>query len=804
MLRIRPRTQTGAAPIGDLDPRLSALLRARGITDPESAQRFLNPSLDQLTDPELMPGMAEAVRLIREAVAAGDPVTVYGDYDCDGVCATAILTETLEELGASVSYCIPNRHLHGYGLNADLIRELAEKGCRLLVTVDCGITNLEEVRLARSLGLKVIVTDHHRFLEDDPGSILRTADAVINPLLPGSPYDRLCGAGVALKLSQALQGPEVLEKRLDLAALATVADIVPLTGENRVIVAEGLKRIGSGKRPGLAALKTCAGIGDSPDTADLGYRLGPRINAGGRLGDAARCVRLLKTRDPAEAEALAMELETANRDRQDLQAEITGLAEAMVLREVRFRDDRCIVVMGEGWESGIVGLAAGKLCEKYHWPTIVLSLNPENGLATGSCRSIPGINIHRALTRCEELYAAEHSGEKLFTRFGGHEMAAGLTVREELVPSLKALLNRAIGEMADPLCFVPEAEYDQTLRLEDLTLNLIRSFSRLEPTGCQNPAPVFLASQLTPQIMKPVGQTGAHLKVRFADGSGAADGIAYNKGHLAQASFSKVDVLFEPQIHEFRGVVSPEMVVQEIRSSAGQMPLPAARQLFPSFLQEITWLAENNSKMSCCGETPRGIRVQQARDLLMEGLGTLVVAHDRERALNLAGIDPMPDLLLQGDTPDPRGFCTIAFNPAPADLPLAWKRILLADGDLLPGELDWLRSVFPDAEFCALEETAALRRQLQDMRPDRSEVGAVYRLLYSLTGDLHAPVRAVAADVIAGKTGLSPEKVMVSLTVLNELSLIDYQTDRNTASWRSSAKCELNDAPLMRYLNPFS
>ena len=804
MLRIRPRTQIGAAPIGDLDPRLSALLRARGITDPESADRFLNPSLDQLTDPELMPGMGKAVRLIREAVAADVPVTVYGDYDCDGVCATTILTETLEELGASVSYCIPNRHLHGYGLNADLIRKIADKGRGLLITVDCGITNLEEVRLARSLGLKVIVTDHHRFLEDDPGSILGAADVVINPLLPGNPYDRFCGAGIALKLSQALQGPEVLEKRLDLAALATVADIVPLTGENRVIVAEGLKRIGSGRRLGLAALKTCAGIGDTPDTTDLGYRLGPRINAGGRLGDASRCVRLLKTRDPEEAEAIALELENANRDRQNLQADITDQAEAMVLRDVRFRDDRCIVVMGTGWESGIVGLAAGKLCEKYHWPTIVLSLNPENGLATGSCRSIPGVNIHRALTRCAELYAAEHHGDKLFTRFGGHEMAAGLTLPEDLVPSLKALMNRAVGEMADPLCFVPEAEYDQTLRLEDLNLNLIRSFSRLEPTGCQNPAPVFLASQLTPQIMKPVGQSGAHLKVRFADGSGAADGIAYNKGHLAQASFSLVDVLFEPQIHEFRGVVSPEMVVREIRSSAGQMPIPAAQQLFPSFLQEITWLAENMDKMSSCGEAPQGIRVQQARDFLLEGLGSLVIAHDRERALHLAGIDPMPDLLLRGGMPDPRGFCTIAFNPAPNDLPQAWRRILLADGDLLPGELSWLRNVFPDAEFYALEETAALRGKLRDMRPDRSEVGAVYKLVFALTGDSHATLRAVAADVIAGKTGLSPEKVMTSLTVLNELSLIDYRADRNTASWQSSAKCDLNDAPLMRYLNLFS
>lgn len=807
MLRIRPRTRTDSVPIGDLDPRLSALLRARGITDPESAERFLNPSLDQLTDPMLMPGMGEAVRLIREAISSGYPITVYGDYDCDGVCATTILCETLEALGATVSYCIPNRHQHGYGLNSELIHELAQQGCKLLITVDCGITNSEEVQLARSLGLKVILTDHHRFIDDNPEKA-PNANVVLNPLLPGSPYDRFCGAGVALKLAQALQGTQVLEKSLDLAALATVADIVPLTGENRVIVAEGLKRIQSADRLGLAALKTCARIGDSPNTTDLGYRLAPRINAGGRLGDAGRCVRLLLTHDPEEAEAIALELETANAQRQDLQAEITRQAEEQLLTETSFRDDRCIVVMGEGWESGIVGLAAGKLCEKFHWPTIVLSLNREASLAVGSCRSIPGVNIHRALTRCADLYAAENNGEKLFVRFGGHEQAAGLTIREDLVPELRDLLNRSIPDIIAPdewpLCYVPVAEYDQVLRLVELNLDLIRSFSRLEPTGYQNPAPVFLASQLTPQIMKPVGLQGAHLKLRLADGSGVADGIAYNMGHMATTSPSLVDALFVPQINEFRGISKAEMLVQALRPSAGQMPIPTFHQLFPSFLQEIQWLAENINKMSLCGEPPRTIRLRQAMDLLQEGLGTLVIAHDRERAMTLAGLDPMPDLLLSGDQPDRRGFCTIAMNPAPNAFPQAWKRILLADGDILPGETTWIQSMFPDVEILALEETAGLRKLLKELRPDRIETGNVYRLLRDLTGRSGAPLRAVAADVLAEKSGLSLEKVMTILVVLQELGLTEYDIARNVASWRSDTKCDLNDAPLMQYLEPFA
>ncbi len=809
MLRIRQRTHTDSAPIGDLDPRLSALLRARGITDPEAAERFLNPSLDHLSDPELMPGMAGAVAMITESIAAKEPITVYGDYDCDGVCATAILTETLQELGASVGYCIPDRHAHGYGLNADLIREQAEKGCKLLITVDCGITNIKEVRMARSLGLKVIVTDHHRFIEDNPDTIRETADTVINPLLPGNPYDRLCGAGVALKLSQALQGAEALEKRLDLAALATVADIVPLTGENRVIVAEGLKHIAGTKRPGLKALKTNAGINDTPDTTDLGYRLAPRINAGGRLGDAGRCVELLKTRDAAMAEAIALELETVNAQRQALQAEITRQAEERMLADTAFRDDRCIVVMGEGWESGIVGLAAGKLCEKYHWPTIVLSFNPENGLATGSCRSIPGVNIHRVLTRCAEIYAGEQNGEKLFVRFGGHELAAGLTIREDLVPKLRELLNRAVPDTLspgdDPLCYVPVAEYDQTMRLEELSLDLIRSFSQLEPTGCQNPAPVFLASQVTPQVMRPVGQQGAHLKLRLADESGAADGIAYNMGYLAAASPTQVDALFVPRVNVFRGIANAEMQMQALRPSAGQMPIPNESQLFPSFLQEIQWLAENNIQISSRGDPPRTVRVRQAQDWLREGLGTLVIAHDRERALTLAGLDPMPDLLLRGQEPDPRGFCTVAMNPA-SSLPFrqAWKRVLFADGDLLPGDAAWVRDTFPDAELYALEETSHLRDLLRDIRPDRSETGAVYRLLRQMTGVPGAPLRTLAVDVLVQKTGLSLMKVMTALTVLQELGLAEYRMQPGIAVWRSDAKCDLNDAPLVRYLASFA
>ena len=311
---------TEAVSFDGLPAWFSSLLYARGIRTEEEASRFLNPSADDLHDPFLLPGMRETVSLLRAAIADGKTIMVYGDYDADGVCASSILMEVLHEEGASLAYRIPSRHTEGYGLNAEAVRDIARKA-QLLITVDCGVSNVDEVALAKELGLTVIITDHHQ-----PPEVLPQADVVMDPLLGDYPFPGLCGAGVALKICQALQGMAGVEKRLDLAAIATVADVVPLRDENRIIVSEGLKRIAATARPGLRALLASAGLTPPYSADDLAFRIGPRLNAAGRLGDAKLGVHLLLTPDPAKAENIAALLEEANRTRQRFEREMTAAA----------------------------------------------------------------------------------------------------------------------------------------------------------------------------------------------------------------------------------------------------------------------------------------------------------------------------------------------------------------------------------------------------------------------------------------------------------------------------------------------
>ena len=527
----------------------SSLLRARGITTDEEAQRFLNPSLSDLHDPFLLPGMEKTVALLREAIANGDTIMVYGDYDADGVCAASILMETLHEEGASLAYRIPSRHTEGYGLNAEAIREIAQKA-RLHITVDCGVSNVEEVALAKPLGLTIIVTDHHQ-----PPEILPEADVVMDPLLGGYPFPYLCGAGVALKICQALQGMAGVEKRLDLAALATVADIVPLRGENRVIVHEGLPRIAATARPGLKALLKVAGLGTElkpPSADDIAFRLAPRINAAGRLGDAKLGVHLLLTPDPAKAENIAGLLEEANRTRQGLEREMTASALTQLSLET-LAASHVILVSGEGWNPGLIGLTAGRLCERFHLPAIALSVRGDT--AVGSCRSIPGVHIYRVLSACADLL--EH--------FGGHEQAAGLTVKTENIPSLQARLEEVISSSAPEECFLPSMEYDLVVPFRTWTPKTLELLDRLEPTGCGNPPPLFLLRDAEVQSIRRVGKDGSHLKLTLLDEDlSSVEGIAFSQGDLADESPRVLDLLYRPIRNDFRGRVSIEAQITAI------------------------------------------------------------------------------------------------------------------------------------------------------------------------------------------------------------------------------------------------
>ncbi len=575
---------------------MSDLLLARGVDTPEKVELFLHPTLEKMHDPLKMPGMGRVVRMIREAIAAGEKIMVYGDYDVDGISATTVLLETLREMGARADFLLPDRHKEGYGLNMKAVGDIHDQGYQLLITVDCGISNVAEVALAKKNGMTVIVTDHHEIPEELPD-----ADAILDPLLKPEripqlldgetepyPFPRLCGAGVALKICQALQDMAGVEKRLEVAALATVADIVPLMDENRIIVREGLLRMGGTTRPGLRALMECAGVSGPVSSEDLAFRLGPRLNAAGRLDDAKLGVELLMTRNEARGRVLAEELNALNRKRQDEEARVLKEASALLRTQTDLSKDRIIILEGENWDTGLIGLVAGKLCERLHHPAIVLSHQGEN--AVGSCRSIRGINIFQMLGECGDI----------LVRYGGHEQAAGLTIAPDNIPELRIRLNRVIREKCDDRCFIPVKEYDTEMRLADVTLESIDELAYLEPTGYGNPEPVFLVRNASVQEARRVGKDRSHLKLTLLDGTVERGGIGFGLGAEADQGLGTVDALFQPGRNEFMGKVTPQLRVLALRPASSGLEdtnrseEEQKRDQFLALLQEMSMLASKN------------------------------------------------------------------------------------------------------------------------------------------------------------------------------------------------------------------
>ena len=769
MLQFIRRGASVSQPIGELPLWLSTLLRNRGVDTPEKAERFLHPSLEHLNDPMLMQGMDKAVRLIRRAAEDGTPIIVYGDYDVDGVCATSILLETLREMGARADFRIPSRHGEGYGLNCDAVRAMAEE-YRLLITVDCGVTNHEEVKLAQLLGMTVIVTDHHQ-LADTPSP----ADVVLNPLLGEYPFRRLCGAGVALKLTQALLGMDAVRRRIDLAALATVADLVPLIEENRVIVQAGLAAMADSPRPGMRALLEVSGVTPPVNAGQVAFRLAPRLNAGGRLEDASQGVRLLTTDDVEQARQLAAHLEERNQQRQAIEQEITQAAIAAIPESVDFYDDRAIIITGEGWNHGVIGLAAGRICERYHFPTIVLT--KQDGIAVGSCRSIPGVNIHAMLSTCRDL----------FIRFGGHEQAAGLTMEEKLIPELRRRLNLAIRENCDPACFIPAKEYDLALPLSQVNLELIDRLELLQPTGYGNPAPVFLLRDGQVQLMRRVGKSRQHLKLSLLDGDSVRDGIAFSQGDLAESGMERVDAVFSPERNEFMGRVTAQLQVQAMRPAEGTAPLPDGEALFRGLLQEMTLLAANEIQI------PQNLPVTTSaavRRLMKDGRGVLLICHERERAAAFA-LDGTADTAC-GHVRDERAFNTVLCAPDVERLTDVWQDIVLVDGDLLPGEAAAIRAKCPRARLTQLRPNGAVAALVQSLAMD---VGTLRRL-YSRVRLPDAP----SLGKLTADTGLTREQVLVGLTAFSQVGLAELSLAPYALRLLPPVRCRMEDSPLMRYL----
>lgn len=504
---------------------IARLLVRRGFETVDDARSFLEPSLDQLHDPFRMRDMDRAVDRIERAISSGERIAVYGDYDVDGITATALLVRYLRWRGASVEYYIPHRIEEGYGLSIAGMNSLRERGAELVITCDCGVTAVDEIDAATSIGMDVIVTDHH-----EPGEKLPSATALLDPKRSDGDYPdpTLAAVGVAFKLCEALEraagrGRETVLGALDLVALGTIADLVPVVGENRALIRYGLDRMGRTRNVGLRALLEQTDLaGERPSAWQVGFVLAPRINAIGRMDAAERGVALLLTDDPGEAERIADRFEEINSDRRAADRQLLEEALEMVERTCRPERDRAIVLAGERWHPGVIGIVASRVVERFHRPTILISLGPD-GRGRGSARSVSGFHLLEALTACRDHLDA----------YGGHRYAAGLAIRREAVDPFREAFLRHADATLRPEQLVPSLTVDLALDLDAIDPDFYHGLCRFAPYGPGNPEPVLAIGGLSPRgYPRLVGED--HLKMTVAGAGRTLDTIGFHLGPLLQ------------------------------------------------------------------------------------------------------------------------------------------------------------------------------------------------------------------------------------------------------------------------------
>lgn len=539
-------------------PLAAAALCARGIDTPEAARAFLETDPAKLHDPMLLPDMAKARDTIRRAIEQGKKIAVFGDYDVDGVTSTCVMTRVLRSLGADVRHYIPDRLNEGYGLSMGAMDRLAQDGIGLIVTVDSGVSAFEEIARARELGMEVVVTDHHECREELPD-----ANAVVNPKRADSiyPFAELAGVGVAFKLASALAGDgqqrAVLEQYADLVALGTVADVMPLVGENRIIVAAGLRRMAETQNVGLSMLLHESGQQGKRLTAStISFILAPRINAAGRLGHADMAAELFLTDDPRRAQTLAMALCEQNKQRQATENQILEQALQKLRREYDPLEDQVIVLAGEDWHHGVIGIVSSRICDRYACPTVLIAL--EDGIGKGSGRSVKGFNLYEAL--CDSA--------PLLERFGGHELAAGLTIREENIQQFRENMEAWAREHVNPQELMPILHIDCPIAPEFISTEATRGLDVLEPFGMGNPQPVFSMCDLLVEEITPIS-SDRHVRLTLSKDGQTYTAMLFGTGQggcgFAQGNY--VDAAFCLEINEYRGRCSVQLVIRDIQLS---------------------------------------------------------------------------------------------------------------------------------------------------------------------------------------------------------------------------------------------
>lgn len=551
---VAPISPQCAENLARYDPILRQLLFNRGITTAEEAEQYLSPSEASLHDPFLMKNMESAVRRILQAVEYGETIAIYGDYDVDGVTASALLVQVLRRMGAAVEHYIPDRQTEGYGLNNEALDKLKAAGYTLVVSVDCGIRSVVEAEYASQIGLDLIITDHH-----EPGAEIPAAYTVLCPKQAGDeyPFKELAGVGIAFKVAQGLlarrpvNGVRAVDW-LDLAAVGTVADVVPLKGENRTIVRLGLSLLSRRLRQGLRSLMGAAGIEESQpvNTYHIGFVIGPRLNASGRMDTAENAYQMLMSEEVQEAGRLAQLLDDQNKERQEITRQIQAQAETFVSGE-----DPLVFAVSPDFKLGVVGLAASRLVETFYRPAVVGIIEGETTRA--SCRSIPEFHINSALDEVAHL----------LERHGGHAMAAGFTVKTENLPSLEKELKRIAAERLAGQELAPTLRADLELPLVEVRPAILDLQAQIEPTGAGNSSVRFISRNLKVTRTRRIGKDQSHLRLTVTDGRITHDAIAFGQGDWADQMPERIDILFRFELNVFNGRTSLQLNVQDIRPS---------------------------------------------------------------------------------------------------------------------------------------------------------------------------------------------------------------------------------------------
>ena len=778
-----------------ISPEIGQILKNRGIENEEDAEIFINPSLKYLRDPFLMKDMKKAVDRIKYAIENNQNIWIYGDYDVDGVSSTSILCIYFDSIGYPVKYYIPNRLEEGYGINEEAIKTLKEQNCDLIISVDCGITSIKEVELANKLGIDVIITDHHEVQGEVPN-----AYAVINHKQKDCnyPFDVLCGCGVAFKLIQALTPKEEFKTSmynyLEIVTLATICDVVPLVDENRIIVKNGLKLMQEGKNLGLKELiKVCGIETDKIGSSHIGFSIGPRINASGRLGYSYLGVELFTTKSKEEAIEIANLLEEKNNERQLIEAKMYHEAEEILLNDKNYENDKVLVIANKGWQHGVIGIVASKLTEKYYKPTILLTI--EDNEATGSARSIKGFSIFDTLYNCSEL----------LNKFGGHEQAAGLSMDAKNIDLLRKKVNEIADYSLTEEDMIENISVEFELNENAVGFNLIEELHSLEPFGINNPSPRFIMRNLEIRSIFRMGKEKNHLKLNL-EKDAIYECVGFNMAYMAPQFDigDKVDVLFQLDENTYMGNRKIQFLLKDIRMS---YPKDTSKDLqsinlFKNIIPNIDNAKSiQNKKIDIKGSkdinifdyiNEKSLIITNSINGFFKAISDISLT-EYEFDINYNIIKNINDKV------------QLIFFPYIDKIDLKrYNNIILYDYLYNIDEYSWLNE-YSDEEceiikYYNKNDLIYINNVIRSIIPDREEFITLYKIM--------AKYKQITINVldIKPKFNIAPIKLFAMLNVFKELNLINFYEDENENLTmeimpKPSTKIDLASSKLLQGLN---